>query len=147
MNSDDRSEDEGIGAVRSMWDSIHRRDKDAFLGIFTDDAELRSAWSALEGVGTYRGREGLQAWWNGFLLDTVDTYEGDVEQAIALDGIVLAFVRVVGAGESSGFEVSRVVGQLFLLEGARISRLSVHLNPADAFAEAAAELAEGGLDG
>lgn len=140
------TETEKVEIVRSMWDSIHRRDLDAFLNLFSDDAELRSAWSALEGVGPYKGRDGLEGWWNSFLLETVDTYEGDVEQAIALDDVVLALVRVEGAGKSSGFQISRVVGQLFRIEDGRISRLSVHLDPADAFAEAGAELAEGGPD-
>lgn len=130
-----------------MWDAIGRRDRDAFLALFAEDAELHSAWSALEGVGPYVGGAGLERWWGSFLLETVGTYEGEIEQAIELDDIVLALVRVKGAGRSGDLEVSRVAGQLFEIEGGRISRLSVHLDPADAFTEAAAELTGGRHDG
>ncbi len=133
--------------VRSVWNSIGRRDLEGFLDLFTADAELHSAWGALEGVGPYRGRTGLETWWNAFLLETVDTYEGEVEQTISLDDMVLALVRVDGAGSSSGFRISRVVGQIFRFEDGRIARLSVHLDPADAFAEAGLVLGQEDLDG
>lgn len=133
----------GIETVRSMWDSIGRRDAEGFLDCFTEDAEMHSAWADLEGVGPYVGREGLRVWWNGFLLDTVETYRGVVEQAISLDDLMLALVRVDGAGRSGSFQISRVVGQLFRFDADRISRLSVHLDPAGAFTEAGTELARG----
>lgn len=145
MSADARRQQ--IDIVRSMWDAIERPDLDAFLDLFTEDAELHSAWSSIEGVGPYRGRGGLEKWWTGFLLETVDTYEGEVEQAISVDDVVLALVRVHGEGAGSGFRISREVGQLFRLDGERISRLSVHLDPADAFSEAGSELAGRSGDG
>lgn len=119
-------------AVR-LWEAVNRRDLPALVQICDAQVELESALG-----GTYRGRSGLESWWSN-LFEAVDHYEGTVEGALDLGGLVLAFVRVDASGQRSGMEGTRRVLQVFTIRDGKIARLAVHPSVADGLDDAAAQ--------
>ena len=100
----DRMSQADIDVVRGSHEAFRRRDFDAFLEYMDPGIEFTSL--VLEVEGTYRGHDGIRAWWDDILAVFPD-WQPQVEDARELCGHVVLRVRAEGAGTGSGIDVDR----------------------------------------
>jgi ketosteroid isomerase-like protein len=89
-----------VEIVRGVHEAFNRRDVDAILAVWDEDAEFRPVMSALEG-GVYHGHEGLRRWMREVDQDW-DVFEAHGEEYRDLGDKVLALGRWHARGRASG---------------------------------------------
>jgi ketosteroid isomerase-like protein len=95
---------ENVERVRQAVEAINRGDFDAALDWAHPDIEWQTL-DAFPDAGTYRGPEGVQAFFQTW-LDTFRGFRLHLETCVAVDeDRVLATLRVSGEGAESGVEV------------------------------------------
>jgi ketosteroid isomerase-like protein len=122
---------ENIEVVRQAYERFNRRDIEGVLALGTDDFELRLPASYPEGAASFRGRDGLQRW-VAMVQDTWSEWRFDVEQLIEANEQVVALVRIVAQGGSSGVPVDREVAHVWSVRDGKPSTVSVYLDRAEA---------------
>ena len=106
---------ENVELVRSAYEAIARRDRDALAAILTDHLAPEFEFDAVLTGATYRGADAL---WE--LLDDIqDTvgYTPEVEEALDLNDHVLVVLRMSGRGSHSGVSVAQQGAVLFRFDG------------------------------
>ena len=93
-----------IELVRDSHEAFRRRDLDAFLAYMDPDVEFASM--VLEVEGTYRGHDGIRAWWEDVLAVFPD-WSPQIEDARQIGDRIVLRVRAEGAGTGSGIEQTR----------------------------------------
>src|SRR5919197_3675317 len=89
-----------VEIVRGVHEAFNRRDVDAILAVWDQDAEFRPVMSALEGA-VYHGHEGLRRWMREVDQDW-DVFEAHGEEYRDLGDKVLALGRWHARGRASG---------------------------------------------
>ena len=116
-----------VDVAKRVVDAIARRDVDgAFAELVTPDFEWYPAIArALDGVGVYRGREGVER----FAADTSENWEEFLsvgEEFRDLGDRVLVLGRLKGRGKGSGAPIDQPYLGIFDFHGDRIWRYRVY---------------------
>ena len=125
-----------IDLVRDSHEAFRRRDFDAFLDYMDPEIEFTSL--VLEVEGTYRGHDGIRAWWDDILAVFPD-WQPQVEDARELCGHVVLRVRAEGAGTGSGIDVDRTIWQVAEVRDGRLRAWKFFRTEHEALVAAAAE--------
>src|SRR5262245_10529938 len=59
--------EENVEIAHRAHDALIRRDLDAFLALMDPEVELTARFMELEGDASYRGHDGVRAWWRTLL--------------------------------------------------------------------------------
>jgi ketosteroid isomerase-like protein len=110
---------ENVELVRSAYDAIARRDREALAGILADHMRPDFEFEAVLTGATYKGVDAL---WE--LLDDIQDTVGcmpEVQEAVDLKGYVLIVLRMSGRGSQSGVSVAQEGAVLFSFDGSRLA--------------------------
>jgi hypothetical protein len=124
--------------VRQAVAAANERDIDRYLTFCTDDIELVTPWSEMQ--GSYEREEGIRRFFAD-IEDTQPDFHVEIErlETIGDDG-VLTFMRAMGSGRTSGVTADLETANVYDLVDGRIRRVRIFMNRRDALA--AAGLAE-----
>jgi hypothetical protein len=123
---------ENVEIVRRHLDALNARDLDGYLAGCTDDIELWSLLSALE--GPYVGAEGIRR----FFGDVTDAAPDHVKTLVRLEAVgvdrVLSVDSWTASGRSSQVSVNEefLIGTVYEFEGEKIRRIRVYPELSDA---------------
>jgi len=103
----------------------------AFRDCFDEGLEVRIPDAYPEGAQVFRGREGLKRW----VASTREIWEEwrfEPERFLDAGDQVVALVRVVARGGSSGVSLDRETAHLWTLRDGRVTRCEVYLDRSEA---------------
>jgi len=123
-----------IDVVRGSHEAFRRRDLEAFVDHMDPEIEFSSL--ILEVEGTYRGHEGVRAWWDDILAVFPDWQPEDEDARQVGDRVVLR-VRAEGAGTGSGIGVDRTIWQVAEVRDGRLMAWRFYRTEDEALAAAA----------
>jgi ketosteroid isomerase-like protein len=89
-------------------DAFNRRDLDAFLALMDSGVEFTPYERAVEGLGPYRGHDGVRNWWEDFFAALSD-FSADLHEVRDLGDITFARGRLRGTGAGSGASFERTL--------------------------------------
>ena len=120
-----------VEIVKRFIDAYNRRDVEALAGLVTPDFEFFAAMIGVVEGGSYRGREGMEA----YFKDIGDTWEvlrvlGD--EFRDLGDRVLWLGRAEGRGKGSGVPVDAPLGAVSDFRDGKISRARAFLDHGEA---------------
>jgi uncharacterized protein len=119
-----------VDLVKSAFEAWNRGSVDAFTAHMSEDVIWVEASGRPEGAPTERhGRERLRSSLES-LFDAFETYHLEVEQIRELGDRVVAVVREIARGRSSGVEVDGQWGYLITVNDGRITRIEAHRDAA-----------------
>ena len=127
-----------VEIVEQGMDAFNRREVDAFMEFTTSDFELFPALAGAVEGGSFRGREGMEAYFEAS-KDTWEELRLIAEEIHDLGDRVLWLGRAVGLGSGSGVPVTAQLGAIQDFRDGKISRIRAYLDHAEALR--AAELA------
>jgi ketosteroid isomerase-like protein len=120
---------ENVEVVRRGMEAFNRRDLKAWLATFRSDAEID--WSRARGPlkGVYRGRGGLEAFWDAWLtFDWVEVEPDDLAEA----GSEVVVPNTTTFRGRQGIEVVARTAFVFTVEDGQITRLRMFQERAEA---------------
>jgi ketosteroid isomerase-like protein len=129
---------QNVELAKRGLEAFNRRDVNAFFELATDDFEWIGALLGRVEGGSYRGREGMERYFED-ASDTWEEFRTVIEEFRDLGEHVLALGRMIGRGRGSGVEVDALVGMIVDFRDGRMSRSRAYLDQAEALR--AAELA------
>ena len=91
----DPEEAELRALAATVYDTLNTRDLDAFLALLTDDVEFTSLIAEAEGA-SFRGRDGVLAWWETVLASFGDVHWDVLELIPGPDGRGVIHIRIIG---------------------------------------------------
>ena len=117
---------EDVELVQSAFEVWNKGDIDGFAGLVSDDVAWLEVSGRPEGglserFGRERMRQALES-----LFDAWESYHIEVERIEEAGDRVLAIVREVGRGRSSGLEVDGRWGYLVSVEDGLIARIEAY---------------------
>jgi ketosteroid isomerase-like protein len=125
-----------LDVVRSMYEAFDRGDPDGALAHFHPDVVL-DATARLDG-GVAHGRKQLNST-IGRWLAAFEEWREEIEEMRDLGSLVFVVATQRGRGKGSGIEVEARYALLYEVRGAKIVRMTMFTDPADALAEASAQ--------
>ena len=94
-----RESDPDVALICELYDAWNRRDEEAVVALFHQDAEIVSFAAAVEGSPSYRGHDGVREWHRN-LVGTLDL-KIEAGEFLAYRRLVLSVPRIhVMFGES-----------------------------------------------
>jgi ketosteroid isomerase-like protein len=126
-----------VSFIRELYDAGNAGDREAIARLLTDDAEIRTIRSELEGrayIGPDGMRQAFADWdadWEYVHLDP-----GDIRER---DPFVVVEVRVRTRGKASGIDLDVPVSMLWEFRGDKVSRLQSFSEHAEALEAAGIE--------
>jgi ketosteroid isomerase-like protein len=122
---------ENVEIAKLLLDAYNRRDLDAFDDLCTPDYEWFPALvRGFEG-GSYRGREGAEAYYRD-IRETWEELRVVAEEFRDLGDRVLVLGRMEGRGIGSGVPVDAPLASVYDFCGHKLSRCRVYLDHAEA---------------
>jgi ketosteroid isomerase-like protein len=97
--------EENVEVVRQGHETFNRRDLDAYLALHDPDVEFTTYERHLEGLGPYRGHDGIRRWWED--LEVLPDVKVELYELRDLGDLVLAHGRLHGHGAGSGASFER----------------------------------------
>jgi uncharacterized protein (TIGR02246 family) len=123
-----------VEIVQGLFETWNAGDLDSVSRFFADDVQWVEVGGRLDRPRT-RGREGLRAGLES-LFETWQSYRLEPEELRDLGDRVLAIVREVARGRSSGLEVDSRWGYVITLSAGRITRVDAYRDPRQALSAA-----------
>jgi ketosteroid isomerase-like protein len=102
----------------AAFEALNAADLDRFLALTTEDVEFTSLIAEAEGA-TFRGRDGVRAWWETVVASFQDVRWDMLELIIRSDDRVVMQLRIVGT--LGGVPVEQTMWQASTVRDARIS--------------------------
>jgi ketosteroid isomerase-like protein len=99
--------------------AFNRRDLDDFLSLHDTDLEFTPYERALEGLGPYRGHDGVRRWW-GEALEILPDLKVELDEVRDLGDMTLVRGRLRGQGAESGAFFERTYWGLFRWRDKRV---------------------------
>jgi ketosteroid isomerase-like protein len=99
---------ENVELLHQAIDTFNRRDLDAFLALMDPGVEFTPYERALEGLGPYRGYEGVRTWWEESFAALPDL-RAELYEVRALGDVTVARGRLRGTGAESGASFERTL--------------------------------------
>lgn len=103
----------------------------AFRDCFDERVEVRIPDAYPEGAQVFRGREGLTRW-VASTKEIWDEWRFEPERFLDAGEQVVAFVRVLARGGSSGVTLDRKTAHVWTLRDRRVTRCEVYLDRSEA---------------
>jgi ketosteroid isomerase-like protein len=125
-----------LDVVRSMYEAFDGGDPEGALAHFHPDVVLDS--TARPDGGVAHGREQLNST-IGRWLAAFEEWREDIEEMRDLGGLVLVVATQRGRGKGSGIDVETRYALLYEVREAKIIRMTMFTDLADALAEASAQ--------
>jgi ketosteroid isomerase-like protein len=97
---------ENIELIRRAFDAFNTRDLDAFLDLMDPEVEFVPYERALEGLGPYRGHDGVRAWWEDASA-AFPEFQIEAHEIRDLTDVTVTHGRLRGLGASSGAAFDR----------------------------------------
>ena len=110
---------ENVEIVRRGHETFNRRDLDAFLATCEPDVEFTPYERAIEGLGPYRGHDGIRKWW-GEAFEVLPDFNVELDEVRDLGELVFVRGRLRGHGAGSGAAFERNYWGLFRCHGGRV---------------------------
>jgi ketosteroid isomerase-like protein len=104
--------------AEAAFEALNAADLDRFLALTTEDVEFTSLIAEAEGA-TFRGRDGVRAWWETVVASFQDVRWDMLELIIRSDDRVVMQLRIVGT--LGGVPVEQTMWQASTVRDARIS--------------------------
>jgi ketosteroid isomerase-like protein len=133
------SRDDAIRLTKGLFDALSRKDRDAWVSLFSSDFEGRSALVESEGGERLKGAEGGGSWFDN-LLEVFETVEARLEQTLAVGDHALQLVRIEYVGKGSGLQLARTLACVIQVRDGRCVFASTHFDLAEGFREMAERL-------
>jgi ketosteroid isomerase-like protein len=99
---------ENVELLHHAIDTFNRRDLEAYLATNDPDVEFTPYERALEGLGPYRGHDGVRIWWEESLAILPDL-TAELYEVRALGDMTVARGRLHGTGAGSGASFERTL--------------------------------------
>jgi ketosteroid isomerase-like protein len=99
---------ENVELVYRAIDTFNRRDLRAFLELMDLDVEFTPYERAIEGLGPYRGHEGVRTWWEESFAALPDL-NAELIEVRDLGDITFSRGRLSGTGAASGASFERTL--------------------------------------
>jgi ketosteroid isomerase-like protein len=93
-------------------DAFNQRDLESFLALHDPEVEFTPYERAVEGLGPYRGHEGIRKWW-GEALESLPDLRVELDEVRDLGDMTLVRGRLRGQGAQSGAPFERTYWGLF----------------------------------
>jgi ketosteroid isomerase-like protein len=90
-----------VELLHQAIDTFNRRDLGAFLALMDPGVEFAPYERALEGLGPYRGHDGVRTWWEESFAALPDL-RAELYEVRELGDVTLARGRLRGTGAGSG---------------------------------------------
>jgi ketosteroid isomerase-like protein len=121
---------ENVEVVRSHIDAWNRRDQAAYVGSFRSDAEID--WSRARALyrGVYRGRDGIETFWDVF-WSTFEDSQLEIHNFTEAGSEVVVWNTAHMWGRD-GIEVTARSALVFTVENGQITRLRLFQDEAEA---------------
>ena len=97
---------ENVELHRRANEVFNRRDLSAFLALMDSDVELTPYERAMEGLGPYRGHNGVRVWWET-TLEAFPDLSGEYYEVRGWGDATVASGRLHGTGAASGARFDR----------------------------------------
>jgi ketosteroid isomerase-like protein len=97
---------ENVVLIRRAFDTFNARDLDGFLDLMDPEVEFTPFERAIEGLGPYRGHDGVRAWWEE-AFEALPNFQVQPHEIRALGDVTLTHGRLRGEGASSGAAFDR----------------------------------------
>jgi ketosteroid isomerase-like protein len=121
---------ENVEIVERALAALNERDIDGYLACCTEDIQLRTPLSPVEGV--YEGADGIRRFFADIEAAGPD-FRLDLERLEAVGGErVLAFLRVTVHGRASGLPTPAETGNVYEFEEGKIRRIQIFLDRGEA---------------
>jgi ketosteroid isomerase-like protein len=123
---------ENVGVVKRVIAAVNERDIDGYLACCTEDIQLRTPWTPIEGV--YEGQDAIRRFFVD-LSDTSPDFRLSIErlEAVGADR-VLAFMLVSATGRASGIPAGTdaPTANVYDLVDGKINRIRIFVDRAEA---------------
>ena len=123
--------EENVEIAKRATDALNQRDVDAYMEFTTSDFEFFPALAGAVEGGGFRGREGMEAYFEAS-KDTWEELRLIAEEIRDLGDRVLWLGRAVGRGSGSGVSVTAPVGAIHNFRDGKISRIRAYLDHGEA---------------
>jgi ketosteroid isomerase-like protein len=120
-----------VEIAKRAVDAVNRRDVDAFMEFTTSEFELVLALAGAVEGGSFRGREGMEAYFEAS-KDTWGELRLIVQEIRDLGDRVLWLGQAVGLGSGSGVPVTAPLGAIQDFRDGKISRIRAYLDHGEA---------------
>jgi ketosteroid isomerase-like protein len=97
---------QNVELIRRAFDAFNTRDLDAFLELMAPEVEFTPYERALEGLGPYRGHDGVRAWWEDASA-AFPEFQVEPREIRDLADVTVTHGRLRGLGASSGAAFDR----------------------------------------
>ena len=122
---------QNVEIVMRAINAFNGRDIDTIADLLSADFEWFGALLGKSERGNYRGREGMEAYFEE-ATDIWEEFRLLTDEFRDLGDRVLVFGRMQGRTGGSGIEVESPLGVVFELREARLSRCRSYLDPSEA---------------
>lgn len=117
--------------IEQGYAALSRRDLDAFVAQFTEDAEVREL-EELPDTDVYVGHEGVRRWAEGGMEHT-DEWTWQLEEVLHEDDVLfISRARLTGHGAGSGIPIEMQVVHLFEIRDGKVASVQGFLSEARA---------------
>lgn len=99
---------ENVELLHQAIDTFNRRDLDAFLALMDPGVEFTPYERALEGLGPYRGHDGVRTWWEESSA-TLPDLRAELYEVRELGNVTVSRGRLRGTGAGSGASFERTL--------------------------------------
>jgi ketosteroid isomerase-like protein len=99
---------ENVELLHQAIDAFNRRDLDGFLATNDPGVEFTPYERALEGLGPYRGHDGIRTWWEDS-FEALPDLSAELHEVRDLGKMTFARGRLRGAGAGSGASFERTL--------------------------------------
>jgi len=93
---------------RQVIDAFNRRDFDAYLALMDSGVEFTPYERAVEGLGPYRGHDGVRTWWESS-LQAIPDLTAELHDVRSSGDKTFARGRLYGTGAGSGAAFDRTL--------------------------------------
>ena len=118
---------ENVEIIKRAVDAFNERDVETFMALTTPDFEWFPAMDRLLERGSYRGREGIEAYFE-VVSDTWEEFQVVPDGFRDLGDRVLVLGRAEGRGRSSGVRVDTPLGTVVEFRDGKMSRIRAYLD-------------------
>jgi ketosteroid isomerase-like protein len=122
---------ENVELLHQAIEAFNRRDLDAYLATNDPDVEFTPYERAVEGLGPYRGHDGVRIWWEESFAVLPDL-RAELYEVRALGDTTVARGRLRGTGTGSGASFERALWLVNEWRDKKVVRWHAFASEADA---------------